>query len=149
MPGGVPRSVNFVTGPSRTADIAQKLELGAHGPKRLLILIVERAARLSERGHEPAARARATPDELALWHHVDARRGAAAPERRAAAPPPAPADRRRRRAGRAGRSGRARRAGRRAARSTRSGPVDLDRRSWLQACGAATIRSTPASTCTA
>lgn len=42
MPGGVPRSVNFITGPSRTADIAQKLELGAHGPKRLLILIVER-----------------------------------------------------------------------------------------------------------
>jgi L-lactate dehydrogenase complex protein LldG len=42
LPGGVPRSVNFVTGPSRTADIAQKLELGAHGPKRLLILIVER-----------------------------------------------------------------------------------------------------------
>ncbi len=42
MPGGVPRSVNFVTGPSRTADIAQKLELGAHGPKRLLVLIVER-----------------------------------------------------------------------------------------------------------
>ena len=42
MPGGVPRSVNLITGPSRTADIAQKLELGAHGPKRLLILIVER-----------------------------------------------------------------------------------------------------------
>jgi L-lactate dehydrogenase complex protein LldG len=44
MPGGVPRSVNFVTGPSRTADIAQKLELGAHGPKRLLVLIVDRLA---------------------------------------------------------------------------------------------------------
>ena len=43
MPGGVPRSVNFITGPSRTADVAQKLELGAHGPKRLLILIVETA----------------------------------------------------------------------------------------------------------
>lgn len=42
MPGGVPRSVNFITGPSRTADIAQKLELGAHGPRRLLIVIVER-----------------------------------------------------------------------------------------------------------
>lgn len=42
LPSGVPRSVNFVTGPSRTADIAQKLELGAHGPRRLLILIVER-----------------------------------------------------------------------------------------------------------
>lgn len=40
LPGGVPRSVNFITGPSRTADIAQKLELGAHGPKRLLVLIV-------------------------------------------------------------------------------------------------------------
>lgn len=36
-----PRSVNFVTGPSRTGDIAQKLELGAHGPKRLLILVVD------------------------------------------------------------------------------------------------------------
>ena len=42
MPGGVPRSVNFIPGPSRTADIAQQLELGAHGPKRLLVLIVER-----------------------------------------------------------------------------------------------------------
>ncbi len=42
LSGGVPRSVNLITGPSRTADIAQKLELGAHGPKRLLILIVER-----------------------------------------------------------------------------------------------------------
>jgi L-lactate dehydrogenase complex protein LldG len=41
MPGGVPRSVNFVTGPSRTADVAQKLELGAHGPRRLLALVVE------------------------------------------------------------------------------------------------------------
>jgi L-lactate dehydrogenase complex protein LldG len=42
LPGGVPRSVNLITGPSRTADIAQQLELGAHGPKRLLSLIVER-----------------------------------------------------------------------------------------------------------
>jgi L-lactate dehydrogenase complex protein LldG len=42
LPGGPPRSVNMVTGPSRTADIAQKLELGAHGPKRLLILVVDR-----------------------------------------------------------------------------------------------------------
>ena len=41
MPGGIPRSVNLVTGPSRTADIAQVLELGAHGPRRLLILLVD------------------------------------------------------------------------------------------------------------
>lgn len=37
---GVPRTVNFVTGPSRTGDIEQKIELGAHGPRRLHILLV-------------------------------------------------------------------------------------------------------------
>ena len=41
LSGGMPRAVNFITGPSRTGDIAQKLELGAHGPKRLLILVVD------------------------------------------------------------------------------------------------------------
>ena len=39
--GAPPRAVNFVTGPSRTGDIAQKIELGAHGPRRLLVLIVD------------------------------------------------------------------------------------------------------------
>ena len=38
--GAMPRTVNWVTGPSRTADIGQKLELGAHGPGRLHILVV-------------------------------------------------------------------------------------------------------------
>jgi L-lactate dehydrogenase complex protein LldG len=38
--GALPRTVNFVTGPSRTGDIAQKLELGAHGPRRLHIVLV-------------------------------------------------------------------------------------------------------------
>jgi L-lactate dehydrogenase complex protein LldG len=37
---GLPSTVNFVTGPSRTGDIEQTLELGAHGPKALAILIV-------------------------------------------------------------------------------------------------------------
>jgi L-lactate dehydrogenase complex protein LldG len=37
----LPRSLNFVTGPSRTGDIAQKLELGAHGPRRLLVILVD------------------------------------------------------------------------------------------------------------
>ena len=37
---GLPHTINFVTGPSRTADIEQTLELGAHGPKALAILIV-------------------------------------------------------------------------------------------------------------
>ena len=42
--GGVsplPRTVNFVTGPSRTGDIEQQIVLGAHGPRRLHILVVE------------------------------------------------------------------------------------------------------------
>jgi L-lactate dehydrogenase complex protein LldG len=37
---GLPRTVNFITGPSRSADIGQKLQLGAHGPRRLHILVV-------------------------------------------------------------------------------------------------------------
>ena len=38
--GTLPHTVNFVTGPSRTGDIEQTLELGAHGPKALAILII-------------------------------------------------------------------------------------------------------------
>lgn len=36
----MPRAVNFVTGPSRTADIEQTIELGAHGPRRLHVILV-------------------------------------------------------------------------------------------------------------
>lgn len=40
--GGVmPRTVNFVTGPSRTGDIEQRMILGAHGPRRLHIVLVD------------------------------------------------------------------------------------------------------------
>ena len=35
-----PATINLVTGPSRTADIEQTLELGAHGPKALAILLI-------------------------------------------------------------------------------------------------------------
>lgn len=41
---GMPRSVMLVTGPSRSADIEQTLELGAHGPRRLHVVLVEDAA---------------------------------------------------------------------------------------------------------
>jgi L-lactate dehydrogenase complex protein LldG len=40
--GKLPSTVNFVTGPSRTGDIEQTLELGAHGPKALAILVIQR-----------------------------------------------------------------------------------------------------------
>jgi len=39
--GAMPRTLNFVTGPSRTADIEQTIQLGAHGPRRLHILVVD------------------------------------------------------------------------------------------------------------
>ncbi|GAC1337480.1 MAG: lactate utilization protein [Acetobacteraceae bacterium] len=44
----MPRNVMLVTGPSRSADIEQTLELGAHGPRRLHVVLIE---------DEPGARA--------------------------------------------------------------------------------------------
>ena len=39
--GELPRSINLITGPSRSGDIEQTIQLGAHGPKRLLVLLVD------------------------------------------------------------------------------------------------------------
>ena len=36
----LPRAINFVSGPSRTADIDQTIVLGAHGPYRVHIIVV-------------------------------------------------------------------------------------------------------------
>jgi L-lactate dehydrogenase complex protein LldG len=40
--GALPRTINFITGPSRTGDIEQTIQLGAHGPRRLHVLLVDR-----------------------------------------------------------------------------------------------------------
>jgi len=39
--GELPRAVNFISGPSRTADIEQTMVLGAHGPYRVHILVLD------------------------------------------------------------------------------------------------------------
>ncbi|MDH3281873.1 MAG: LUD domain-containing protein [Gammaproteobacteria bacterium] len=37
----VPRSVNFITGPSKTADVEQTIQLGAHGPRSLHVILID------------------------------------------------------------------------------------------------------------
>jgi L-lactate dehydrogenase complex protein LldG len=39
--GTLPRTVNWISGPSRTADIEQTIISGAHGPKRLFVVILD------------------------------------------------------------------------------------------------------------
>jgi L-lactate dehydrogenase complex protein LldG len=39
--GSLPRAVNFISGPSRTGDIEQTIVLGAHGPYRVHLVIIE------------------------------------------------------------------------------------------------------------
>lgn len=39
--GAMPRSLNWITGPSRSADIGMSMQMGAHGPIRLHLLLLE------------------------------------------------------------------------------------------------------------
>ncbi len=38
--GQMPRTVNLISGPSRTGDIGGKIVMGAHGPRRMCVVIV-------------------------------------------------------------------------------------------------------------
>jgi L-lactate utilization protein LutC len=52
----MPRTLNFISGPSRTADIGGKLVVGAHGPQRLCVIIVKSTSRpveAEQRGETP------------------------------------------------------------------------------------------------
>lgn len=37
----LPRTINIISGPSRTADVEQIVQLGVHGPRRLHVIFVE------------------------------------------------------------------------------------------------------------
>lgn len=38
-PSAMPRTLNYISGPSRTADIGGKIVIGAHGPRRLAVIV--------------------------------------------------------------------------------------------------------------
>jgi len=41
FPEALPRTLNLITGPSRSADIEQTLQMGAHGPRHLHIVLID------------------------------------------------------------------------------------------------------------
>lgn len=50
--GRMPRAVNLITGPSRTADVEQSIQLGAHGPRHLHILLLDATPGDHHRSHD-------------------------------------------------------------------------------------------------
>ena len=37
---GMPRTLNLISGPSKTADVEQTIVIGAHGPRRLHVILI-------------------------------------------------------------------------------------------------------------
>ena len=60
-PAALPRTINFITGPSRTGDIEQRIQLGAHGPRRLHIILIDDP----KTAEPPPARSRRRPRPVA------------------------------------------------------------------------------------
>ena len=84
----MPRNIMFVTGPSRSADIEQTLELGAHGPRRLHIILVDDDPAALPMGDAAVAPPVAVPGRprrprrlSVAWRPGRNRRGAPAPAR--------------------------------------------------------------------
>lgn len=42
--GTMPRTVNMISGPSRTGDIGGRIVMGAHGPRRMAVIVIGAAA---------------------------------------------------------------------------------------------------------
>ncbi|MCB1955384.1 MAG: LUD domain-containing protein [Rhodocyclaceae bacterium] len=45
--GAMPRALNLIAGPSRTGDVEQTIQLGAHGPRQVHVLLVRAKASTS------------------------------------------------------------------------------------------------------
>ncbi len=48
--GVMPRTLNLVSGPSRTGDVEQKIVMGAHGPRRLHIVMIDDVDNAAKQG---------------------------------------------------------------------------------------------------
>ena len=81
-PGDWPRTVNLITGPSRTGDIEQTIQLGAHGPRRLHVVLISEP----EQGKDAQAEGRG---ERAVAPRRSRRQTAARPRTTSAAKPSA------------------------------------------------------------
>lgn len=55
----LPRALTLVTGPSRTADVEQTIQMGAHGPRSLHVVLVARRRSPADPPAVPGSRVRA------------------------------------------------------------------------------------------